>query len=289
MSKAKNQNIPFGFTLIELLVVIAVIAILAALLLPALAAAKVKGRSVSCLSNERQIGLACLLYAGDTNDRLPYNLGSAEILRLGAQGQFPNWTSPVLNWELDSDNTNTELLVRGGIGAYVGRNPGVYRCPSDSVVSDLQASEGWTHRVRSLSMNMMIGDAGEFSRSGANVNNPYYRQYFKTTQVPEPSRIFVFIEEHPDSVNDGYFIDQLGTYRWMDLPASWHGGAVNLSFSDGHSEGHRWRFASTQPSARPDGAGLPFSIPAAERGDFDWLMARMSTVTDTSGGYRTYP
>lgn len=279
MSKEKHRAAQAGFTLVELLVVIAIIAVLAGLLLPALAAAKVKGHCIACLSNERQISLACLLYTGDASERLPYNLGAAEIKRRVARGQFLNWTSPVLNWELDSDNTNTVLLTQGGIGSYVSRSAGVYRCPSDSVVSDVQAAAGWTHRVRSLSMNMMIGDAGVFSRSGANVNNPYYRQFFKTTEVPEPARIFVFIEEHPDSINDGYFIDRPETDRWMDLPASWHGGAANLSFADGHCETHRWRFASTKPAARPDAAHLPFSIPAAEQGDFDWLMDRMSTET----------
>jgi prepilin-type N-terminal cleavage/methylation domain-containing protein/prepilin-type processing-associated H-X9-DG protein len=277
MSREKHRAARAGFTLVELLVVIAISAVLAALLLPALAAARVKGHGITCLSNERQLSLACLLYTGDANERLPYNLGAAEIKRTVARGQFLNWTSPVLNWELDSDNTNVVLLTEGGLGSYVSRSAAVYRCPSDSVVSDVQARAGWTRRVRSLSMNMMIGDAGEFSRSGANVNNPYYKQFFKTTQVPEPSRIFVFIEEHPDSINDGYFIDQPETDRWMDLPASWHGGAANLSFADGHSESHRWRFASTRLAARPDAAHLPFSIPAGEQGDFDWLMDRMST------------
>jgi prepilin-type N-terminal cleavage/methylation domain-containing protein/prepilin-type processing-associated H-X9-DG protein len=279
MYREKYRAALAGFTLLELLVVIAIIAILAGLLLPALAAAKAKGRSITCLSNERQISLACLLYTGDASERLPYNLGAAEIKQTVARGQFLNWTSPVLNWELDSDNTNAVLLTEGGIGPYISRSAAVYRCPSDSVVSDVQARAGWTRRVRSLSMNMMIGNAGEFTQSGTNVNNPYYQQFFKTTQVPEPSRIFVFIEEHPDSINDGYFIDQPETYRWMDLPASWHGGAANLSFADGHSEIHRWRFASTKPPAQPDAAHLPFYIPAAEQGDFDWLMDRMSTET----------
>jgi len=279
MSKEQHRAARAGFTLVELLVVVAVIAILAGLLLPALAAAKARGRAITCLSNERQISLACLLYTGDASERLPYNLGAAEIKQTVARGEFLNWTSPVLNWELDSDNTNAVLLTEGGIGAYVSRSAAVYRCPCDSVVSDLQAKAGWTRRVRSLSMNMMIGDAGVFSRSGGNVNNPYYKQFFKTTEVPEPSRIFVFIEEHPDSINDGYFIDRPETARWMDLPASWHGGGANLSFADGHSETHRWRFASTKPAARPDAAHLPLYIPAGEQGDFDWLMDRMSTET----------
>ena len=263
-----------GFTLIELLTVIAVIAILAALLLPVLAAARSKGYAISCLSNERQLMLASLVYVGDFNDALPYNLGAAEIKKLESDSQFWNWSSPVMSWELDSDNTNSVLLTQGGIGPYASSAARIYRCPVDSVVSDIQAQAGWTARVRSISMNAMVGNAGQFITSGANVNNPDYVQFLKVGQIPLPAQIFVLTEEHPDSINDGYFLNKPDSMQWSDLPASYHNGAANLAFADGHLETHRWLFASTKPPARPDAAHLPFPVPAAERADFDWLMQR---------------
>jgi len=272
--EVRRRSAAGGFTLIELLTAIAVIAVLAALLLPALGGSKAKARAAACLSNERQLMLASLIYVGDFNDALPYNLGTAEIKKLEAEQQFLNWSTPVMSWELDSDNTNTIWLTQGGIGPYASSTAKVYRCPSDSVVSDIQAQAGWKARVRSISMNAMVGNAGQFILAGANVNNPDYKQFLTVGQIPQPARIFVLTEEHPDSINDGYFLNKPDSMQWMDLPASYHNGAVNLAFADGHLESHKWRFASTQPPARPDAAHLPFPVPAAERGDYDWLMDR---------------
>jgi prepilin-type N-terminal cleavage/methylation domain-containing protein/prepilin-type processing-associated H-X9-DG protein len=284
-SSAERNTSARGFTLIELLVVVAIIAILAALLLPVLSSASSRGKATSCLNNLRQLGIACVLYADDFSDTLPYNLGETEIRDTISKGRFLNWSSSVMSWELDPDNTNTVLLTEGGIGAYSSRNVGIYRCPSDRVVSDIQGKAGWSQRTRSISMNAMVGNAGDFSKSGENVNNPSYKQFFRLTQIPKPADIFVFIEEHPDSINDGYFLNKAYSKQWMDLPASFHNGLANLSYADGHSEGHRWLHSSTRPPGRPDSAMLPFRIPEGELSDYNWLMNRTSIHDDHEDGY----
>jgi prepilin-type processing-associated H-X9-DG protein len=190
-----------------------------------------------------------------------------------------NWANNVMNWELDALNTNLALLGAGGLGPYCSGNSEVFRCPSDRVLSDLQRAAGWRERSRSISMNAMVGNAGSFMTDGYNINNPAYRQFDRLTQIPEPATLFVFIEEHPDSINDGYFLNRAAKYEWNDLPASWHNGAANLSYGDGHCEAHRWMDSVTRKPGRPDGANLPIAL-GEERGDFYWLLKRTSRSED---------
>ena len=274
-----------GFTLIELLVVIAIIAVLAALLLPALSQAKGRAQAVMCLNNTKQLTLAWHVYVGDHEDRLPYNL----VMTPGGTRTPLNWVNNVMTWGLDSDNTNTATITEASLGPYSG-SMGIYHCPSDQALSAIQSAAGWDGRIRSYSMNAMVGDAGDFSASGFNINNPDYTQFFELTQIPQPADIFVFLDEHPDSIDDGYFLERAtedaypSAYggpayknaQWIDLPATYHNRATAFSFADGHSALRRWLQADTYRPPLPDAAGLPISISAGAQQDFDWVVEHMS-------------
>ena len=261
-----------AFTLIELLVVIAIIAILSAILLPALSQAKGRAQAILCLNNTKQLTLGWQLYADDFEGRLPYNLGMA-----GSSFRTPlNWVNNVMTWGLDPDNTNTATLTGASLGPFVSQATAIYRCPSDHVVSAAQSAAGWDGRIRSYSMNAMVGNAGEISSSGVNTNNPDYTQFFKITQIPQPTEIFVFLDEHPDSINDGYFLERDYYPEWHDLPATYHNNATAFSFTDGHSTLHRWTQPDTYRPPIPDGANLPISVPSSGNQDLEWVLGHMS-------------
>jgi prepilin-type N-terminal cleavage/methylation domain-containing protein/prepilin-type processing-associated H-X9-DG protein len=297
--RTSNPKRGYAFTLVELLVVIAIIAILASLILPALSRAKAKAQGNFCLNNTHQLTLAWMLYADEHNGRLAYNLGKSARLTttVPAVANGPemsqNWVNNVQNWGTNSDNTNGLAVVGSGIGPYTGTSAGVYKCPSDNVLSELQQGLGWTARVRSYSMNAMIGDAGTFSQSGFNLNFPDYTQFFKATSIPQPSEIFVFLDEHPDSIDDGYFLNSYtdgNAPTWTDLPASYHNGEGSFSFADGHSEAHRWKNKSTIQPAVAYGINpvLPMPITGGAK-DFWWVLYHMSIERLPSQDPTTYP
>jgi prepilin-type processing-associated H-X9-DG protein len=94
--------------------------------------------------------------------------------------------------------------------------------------------------------------------------------YRKITELKDPSMIWVFLDEHPDSINDGCFSTLASAGQFNDLPASYHNGACGIAFTDGHSEIHKWVDAATlQPVKKIDWPGG-----AASPHDVAWLLQR---------------
>ncbi|HXB60838.1 MAG TPA: prepilin-type N-terminal cleavage/methylation domain-containing protein [Candidatus Acidoferrales bacterium] len=241
-----------GFTLIELLVVIAIIAILAAILLPVLARAKQQALGVRCISNMRQLAMAWIMYYGDNKGALPVNGDTTYQPPTPTSNTDPQWCPGLMaavSGSPGTQPTNILWLEAGVIFPYVN-NVGVYCCPADpSTYNDpteyYRGGPG-VPRVRSMSMNGYLN--GDPNYDGYAAKFTIYRHEADLV-FPGAANLWLFIDENPFSINDGFFINNpvwngvslSPNTSWTDCPASYHNGAGGMAFCDGHAIIKRWR------------------------------------------------
>jgi prepilin-type N-terminal cleavage/methylation domain-containing protein len=161
-----------AFTLIELLVVIATIAILAALLLPALASAREKGRRTVCLSNARQIGLGIQMYAQDNDGRIPFGPNAPPITN--PNNFYPSTGAPTSLLSLQSGApVGLGLMLQYQLAA----QPKVLFCPSTDQPLDAEAelTKVGTYQAQGSYYYRHGGNTELFDASGSTNANPSLR------------------------------------------------------------------------------------------------------------------
>lgn len=256
-----------GLTLIELLVIIAIIAILAALLLPVLRVPKQKAQGVQCLNNLRQLQLAWQMYADDNDGVLVLNRHGNEVR--GSTPVANTWVSGWMDWTSSHHNTNLVYVTDPKwalLAPYLSRAAAVVKCPADKY----QSAQNPGQRVRSNSMNASMGAGNEKTEKPGSSNNLVCRTF---SEIPNPESNWVFIDENPDSINDGCFFVDVQQPRWLDLPATYHNGAGGITFADGHSEIRKWVEGSTKRRVIMIEANFVSFYPEGTR-DIRWLQER---------------
>jgi len=230
-------------------VVIAIIAILAAMLLPALSKAKRKAQGTSSVNNLKELTLAAILYAGDFQDYICPNI----------PGSPSGWVAGDVSGASSATDPTNLVNIQNAVLFPFNKSVGIYHSPGDTIPVVLAGVP--KIRVRSYSLSGMMGDnAG----SDATLKSDYHpgqavNKKLGDVKFPGPSDAIFFVEEDDSpqiihcSIDDGFFIDAAegapmggGLAQWGNWPASRFGNGGIFSFADGHAVFHKWVQSKTQ-------------------------------------------
>jgi prepilin-type processing-associated H-X9-DG protein len=257
LTKASTpQQTKAAFSLTDLLALLGMFVLLGLVLTPALARTRVSDQGFQCLHNFSQLMAATIMYTHDYHDLFPPNPDT------GPDAPGYDWCTGNAGIG-GSQEFNSDILLdptRSLLVPYTGKNASLFHCPADPRTGKSQAPSTLGQVVpsaRTCSMNLAVGTnpyspGGQLPVLGVWLSgfhwslpnpNPFWFTYAKTTSIlkPTPARLFVLLDENPNSINDaGFGVTMVGN-RFVDCPGALHNLGGSFAFADGHCEHKRWQ------------------------------------------------